>query len=137
MKIFVDGHILTSTLLKEYPHFPYASRILSLAGTPQHQLFTSPLSLVAACRASEEKCGAMKTKSKIAALASRISVVPIPVESVMLCIQNKDIANFEAGIEYYSALQAGVDCIVTNEERRYYFAGIPVKSPERFLLDYF
>lgn len=137
MKIFVDGNILASVLLKEYPLFPYTSRILSLAGSDQFQLFTSPVSLVVACQSSEEKCGAMRTKSKLETLVSRISVVPVAPESILLCIQNKDIANFEAGIEYYSALQAGVDCIVTEEVNSYHFAAIAVKSPERFLADYF
>ena len=32
MKVFVDANILVSVVNKEYPLFPYTSRILSLAG---------------------------------------------------------------------------------------------------------
>ena len=40
MKIFLDANILVSVLNKEYPHFPFSSRVLSLADNRKISVYT-------------------------------------------------------------------------------------------------
>lgn len=47
-KLFVDANVLVAVIIKEYPMFGKANRVLSMADHLQFQLYTSPLALVIA-----------------------------------------------------------------------------------------
>ena len=57
MKVFLDANILVSVLNKEYPVFTYSSRILSLIGKKNAEVFTSPICLAIAFYFVEKKSG--------------------------------------------------------------------------------
>ncbi|MCL6101478.1 MAG: PIN domain-containing protein, partial [Bacteroidetes bacterium] len=49
-------------------------------------------------------------------------------------IKNRRIHDFEDGMEYYSAIQHKCDCIVTENQKDFYFSAIEVIGCEEFLL---
>ena len=55
MKVFLDANILVSVINKEYPLFPFTSRILSLNQNFRFSLYTSPLCLAIAFYFAEKK----------------------------------------------------------------------------------
>ena len=132
MKVFLDANILVSVLNKEYPLFSYSARILSLS-TPQVELYSSPICLAIAYYFVEKKSGAEMAKNKIALLLRNIHIAEVNKEGVLLAVQNKAILDFEDGLEYYSALNAGCTCIVTGNIKDFYFSEIEVWDPARFL----
>jgi predicted nucleic acid-binding protein len=135
MNIFLDANILVSVLNKEYPLFSYSSRILSL--DPQSiKVYTSPICLAIAFYFAGKKCGTKLAKSKIGLLISHIHIAEANKEGVLLAAQNKAIEDFEDGLEYYAALDAGCSCIVTEDIDDFYFSEIEVLSAEQFLNKY-
>lgn len=137
MKLFLDANILVSVLNKEYPVFTYSSRILSLADKKNTTVFTSPICLAIAFYFSEKKSGIEKAKEKISLLTSKISVTETGKKAVQATVKNKSVRNFEDGLEYYSALQAGCTHIITEDKNDFYFANLPVMTCEEFLKKYF
>lgn len=135
MRVFLDANILVSVLNKEYPLFSYSARILSL-NSPQIELYSSPICLAIAYYFAEKKSGAALAKSKIALLLGNINIAEVNKEGVLLAVQNKAVLDFEDGLEYYSALNAGCSCIVTGNSKDFYFSEIEVWDPERFLENY-
>jgi predicted nucleic acid-binding protein len=133
MKIFVDANILVSVLNKEYPTFTYASRILSLSENPKFQLYTSPICLAIAFYFAEKKSGTSMAKNKMALLNSNLKVSIVGQEAVTKCLQNKKINDFEDGLEYYSAVEAGCTCIITEDTKDFYFSEIDVLNSEAFI----
>ena len=137
MKVFLDANILVTVLNKEYPVFTNAARILSLSGNSRFQLHTSPLCMAIAFYFSGKKSGNEIAKRKIALLASRISITKTDYTTVKRTIKNKKINDFEDGLEYHSAFDAGCKVIITEDGGDFYFSEIEVIDCNGFLSKYF
>jgi predicted nucleic acid-binding protein len=136
MKIFLDANVIVSVLNKEYPVFPFTSRILSLGGDKNYHLVTSPVCLAIAYYFAEKKHGKTLAKSKIFLLLQYIDVADCGKQEALLAVQNKKIHDFEDGIQYYAALHARCNCIVTSDIGDFYFSEIEVLEPEKFFRKY-
>lgn len=132
MKIFADANILVSVINKEYPLFPLTSRILSLGDTPRFHLFTSPVCLAIAFYFAEKKYRA-SARNKLQILASHLSIAPATATATQSAFADPAVEDLEDGLEYYSALEAGCDCILTEDKKGFYFSKIEVLSS----LDFF
>ncbi|HSZ25272.1 MAG TPA: PIN domain-containing protein [Cytophagaceae bacterium] len=137
MKLFLDANILVSVLNKEYPCFTHSSRILSLSGHASYQLYTSPICLAIAFYFAEKKTGTASAKSKIALLVANMKICSVSPTTVFDCLKNKKVTDFEDGLEYYSAIEAGCHCIITENIKDFYFSDIEVLNAEDFLKRYF
>lgn len=137
MKIFLDANILVSVLNKEYPVFVHSARILSLIGRKNIEVFTSPICLAIAFYFAEKKSGTRVAKEKITLLASKIKITETGTKAVQATIKNKSVHDFEDGLEYYSAVQAGCTYIITEDKGDFYLADIAVVTSEEFLKKHF
>ncbi|MDO9612964.1 MAG: twitching motility protein PilT, partial [Bacteroidota bacterium] len=100
MRLFVDANILVATLNKEYPLFTWSSRILSLQGKQNIELFTSPLCLAIAFYFSSKKSGEKMARKKIEMLLQHIGITSVDERVTDQAIKNKFIHDFEDGMEY-------------------------------------
>lgn len=133
MKVFLDANILISVLNKEYPLFSYSSRLLSLADSKIFKLFTSPVCLAIAFYFAKKKSGRKMARQKIRMLISKIHITEADRKAVVLAAEHKAVEDFEDGLEYYAALNAGCQCIVTENTGDFYFSEIEVLQPHQFL----
>ena len=136
MRVFIDANILVSVLNKEYPSFTVTSRVLSLSGHQNFDLFTSPIALAIAFYFAEKKSGTSVAKSKIELLINHIWLTTCCEADARNTIANKKINDFEDGLQYYSALSSKCDCIVTQDLGDYYFSDIEVLAPLPFMQKY-
>ncbi len=136
MNIFVDANILVSVLNREYPVYNYSSRILSLAGKPSFNLFTSPLNLAIAFYFAQKKCSNKLAKQKINIIQQHLKITEINASTVKLALENKKAEDFEDGLQYYSALNSKCDCIITEDLNDYYFSEIEVLNSKDFMMKY-
>jgi predicted nucleic acid-binding protein len=133
VKIFLDANILIAVCNMEYPLFPFAARILSLADKREYQLYTSPLCLAICYYFAEKKTGHANAKQKMILLIEKIRLTDHTAEDVKQVAQNKKINDFEDGLEYYSAVRQKCDVIITQDVADFYFSDIPVFPAENFL----
>ncbi len=136
MRIFLDANILVSVLNKEYPLFPYTARLLSLTRYSQFLLITSPVCLAIAFYFAEKKHGTSIARNKIALLLEHIKVADCGEKEAKMAVQNKQAHDFEDALQYYCALHARCEHIITNDLNGFYFAQIEVLTPEAFLMRY-
>ncbi len=136
MKVFVDANILVSVLNKEYPLFTYTSRILSLAGSANFQIYTSPVCLAIAFYFAGKKYKSAKAKEKIGLLCEHIEIAEATKSSVQKALMNKSVLDFEDGLEYYSAEENSCTCIVTEDINDFHFAKIEILKSEQFFIKY-
>jgi predicted nucleic acid-binding protein len=136
MKIFLDANILVSVLNKEYPIFPFTSRILSLAGTSRFRVYTSPLCLAIAFYFAEKKHRTTKAKQKIGVLCEHLAIAENSVEAVLKTLRHQSINDFEDGLEYHAALEQKCVCIVTEDKNDFYFSDIEVLNSTEFCNKY-
>jgi len=131
MKLFVDANILVSVVNKEYPLFPYTSRILSLTG-PGFSIFTSPVCLAIAFYFAEKRYKSAIAKEKLQLLSRHIGIAGTDTRTVTAAFTDPAVKDFEDGLEYYSALEVGCDCIITENKKDFYFSKIEVMSTLEF-----
>lgn len=136
MRLFLDANILVSVLNKEYPLFTYAARIVSLADNKKFTVYTSPVCLAIAFYFSEKKSGTRLAKEKIKLLSEKLSITNMGKNEVLQALQNKQVNDFEDGIEYYAAVNNKCGVIVTEDVDDYYFADIQVLAAKDFLQQY-
>ena len=136
MKIFLDANVLVSVLNKEYPVFPYSARILSLTGRKGFSLATSAICLAIAWYFAEKKHGRVAAKNKVDLLIGHIDIVPCGKAEATMAVKNKKVNDLEDGLEYYAALHAKCNCIVSSDVKDFYFSEIEVLEPEQFLQKY-
>ena len=133
MRIFLDANILVAVLNKEYPLYTYAARVLSLASNQGYKLYVSPLSLAIAAYFSAKKSGKELATKKISLLIKHIHLTSITESEVKQALENKQVTDFEDGMQYYSAKAVGCTAIVTEDVGDYYFSEIPVYTARAFL----
>jgi predicted nucleic acid-binding protein len=136
MKIFLDANILVAVLNKEYPLFSYAARILSLSNTRNYKVYTSPICLAIAFYFAEKKSGTRLALKKIKLLSSNIQITTVDQKCVEKTTLNKKITDFEDGIEYYSALEAGCKVIITEDTGDFWFSEAEVLTCGMFIEKY-
>ncbi|MBS1637816.1 MAG: PIN domain-containing protein [Bacteroidetes bacterium] len=136
MKIFLDANILISVLNKEYPVFTYSSRVLSLADHKRFRVYTSPLCLAIAFYFAEKKTGNASARHRISLLAQKLYMTRMDSKTVTQVLENKMIHDLEDGMQYYSAIDSGCQCIVTENKSDFYFSKIEVLSSHDFLQHY-
>jgi predicted nucleic acid-binding protein len=136
MNIFVDANILVSVLNRVYPVYNYSSRILSLAGKPSFNLFTSPLNLAIAFYFAQKKCSKKQAKRKIDIIQQHLKITEMNASTVKLALENKKAEDFEDGLQYYSALNSKFDCILTEDLNDFYFSEIEVLNSKDFMMKY-
>ena len=137
MKIFLDANVLVAILNKEYPVFPYAARILSLADQPKYTFYTSPVCLAIAFYFAEKKTSSAVAKSKIKILLEHIQIAENLKNAILKTLENKKINDFEDGLEYYAAIENSCDCIITENLPDFYFSSIEVLDCKAFANKYF
>src|SRR5688572_8015917 len=133
MNIFLDANILVSVLNKEYPLFTYSSRLVSLADDRRFTVFTSPICLAIAFYFSEKKSGRESAKEKLRILSDKLQIAPVDKTVVRKTSNDKTILDYEDGLEYYSAVQAGCKCIITEDLNDFHFSKIEVLNAHQFL----
>lgn len=136
MRVFLDANILASVLNKEYPLFPFTSRIVSLADHHRFEICTSPLCLAIAFYFAEKKHRTVRAKQEIAILCEHLSISANTQASVLNTLANKAIHDFEDGLEYYSASESYCECIVTEDKNDFYFSEIEVLNSSEFCVKY-
>jgi predicted nucleic acid-binding protein len=134
-KIFLDANVLVAVLNKEYPLFTHAARVLSLCDNPNYEVFTSPICLAIAGYFAEKKSGKTMAASKLATLCKHLKIAATDYQVVQQTIANPKVLDFEDGLEYYAALQAGCTIIITENAGDFWFSEIPVLGCAQFLTE--
>lgn len=133
MNIFIDANVLVAIINKELPLFTYAAPILSMQDKQGIRIYTSPVCLAVAFYFAEKKYGSATAKAKLSILIEHINIAIVTENTVRSALQNPQVLDLEDGIQYYSALEAKCNLIVTEDVGDYYFASIDVMDCRGFL----
>ena len=134
MKIFIDANILVAVVNKEYPLYSYASRVLSWITANGHQPVTTSVILAITYYFAEKKHGTVSAKERIALLADHLIITDCGKAEVTQAAAEKKVKDFEDGLQYFAALNAGCSCLVTENVKDFYFSKIDVLTAKDFLL---
>lgn len=132
MKLFLDTNILVSVVRNEMPYFSDCVKVLNLYQHRRFQLVTTGLTLGTAFYMAGKKFGDAEAKRKLHKLSSAFSIIPCGAHEAESAFTTKEVHDFEDGLQYFSALNAGCNFIITYNKDDFYFSKIPVLLPDEF-----
>ncbi len=133
--IFVDSDVILDVVLERVPFFIASQKIFSLIERNHFKGFTSSI-ILANCyyilSSNKNKNIAEKTITK---LRSIITVLPFTDKEIGESI-NSSFTDFEDGIQYFIAVNNGIETIITRNIADYNNANINIFMPKDFLVLY-
>lgn len=133
MEIFLDANVLVAVVNKEYPLYTHAARIVSLSEHKNFSVYTSPMCLAIAFYFAEKKSKTQLAKKKISLLARHLKIAPNLESGVLSTINNSKINDFEDGLEYHAAIDAGCTVFITEDTDDFWFSDIEVLDCAGFI----
>lgn len=132
MKIFLDTNVMLDFLGEREPFFEIAESIINQADKGKLTIFVSALSFATCNYFLSKKFGDAISKGKIIKFKILSEIVALDEMIIDKSILST-FSDFEDGLQYFSALKANCQYIVTRNEKDFKKAEIPVFSPSDFL----
>jgi predicted nucleic acid-binding protein len=131
-KVFLDTDVILDVVFGRMPHFYHSQAVLTLIEKNCITGFTSSL-ILANCfyiiSNNKNKETARQTVSK---LRSLLIVLPFTDKEIGESL-NSDIKDFEDGVQYFIAINSGLDIILTRNLSDFKNVDINVFTPKDFL----
>jgi predicted nucleic acid-binding protein len=132
MRLFLDTNVMLDLLGERDPFYVSAAKIATLADKRSLQIIVSALSYATISYFLTKYDGLEKTKDKL----RKFKVISEICELDDVIIEkglNSDFSDFEDSLQYFSALRAECDIIITRNGKDFKKSEIPVMTPDEFL----
>lgn len=130
--IFLDTNIVLDFLGERAKFYDSVAKVLTLADKKMIKVFTSPTSIGNTFYVLAKYENAKVALEKIRKFKLLCSISVMDEEVVEKAI-NSDFKDFEDAMQYYSAISANCDLIITRNEKDFKNSMIPVMNAESYL----
>lgn len=128
----IDTNIVIDLLSKREAFFREAQEIFTLADNKKKELFVSALTFANThylLSKYQKLDDARKTLSKFKVL---VNVLPLDDKIVELALVS-DFTDFEDAIQYHTALEHGIDIIITRNKKDFKNSKLPILNAREYL----
>ena len=129
--LFIDSDILIDLLAKR-PHYNEALNLLSLVAEGKAKAFTTPLVIANVDYIITKFGSKQKSIKAIRTLRKDISILTMNEKIVDEALESS-FPDFEDSLQYFSALNQGIDFIITRNKKDYSKGTIKVVSAGEYL----
>jgi len=130
-RIFVDTDVVLDLLAQTEPFYEYAAALFTQADQQNITLFISSLSfthLHYILMRQKSSSGARKILSRFKVL---VKVLPVDDKILELALHS-EFTDFEDALQYYCAIENGINLLITRNIKDYKHASIPVFTAESY-----
>lgn len=131
-KVFVDTDVVLDLLLEREPFFQRSAELFSLGHRRIIVIYLSAVTFSTLYYFLRKYKGVSHARAKLAGLRSIVTVLPTDTMVLDQAIASR-FADFEDAIQYFTALGADMDVLVTRNTADFKHAQLPVNNPEAFL----
>jgi len=132
-KLFLDTNIIIDLLSERQPFYTEAARIFSLADKKEIEVSVSALSFATTNYILLQSKKSDEAKQILRKLKLIVQVLSLDEKIVELALNDSDFKDFEDGLQYYTALEHGLDAIITRNLKDFKKSRIPVMSADQYL----
>lgn len=134
-RLFLDTNIILDLLGEREPFYESTAKLVSLADKQKIILVASPISFatVSYFLTKYETAGIAKEKLRKFKVICNVCILD---ETILEKSLNSTFKDFEDALQYYSALGAGCDLIITRNGKDFKKASIPVMTTDEYLKKY-
>lgn len=131
MKVFIDTNIFLDVLLRRERFLQDSLKVFEFAVDGKFELLISDLSIANVKFITRKDYSVDKFYEVISAFRPVMTIVPVGEEAVdrALALKARD---FEDALQYFSAVQAQTDYLLTRNIKDFGFASTKVMSPSEF-----
>ena len=130
--IFFDSDILLDLILVRHPFYDWALGAFLLFENKEYTGYASVHSLLNVHYMAKKKSGEKSARASIKLLSTKLTIINEDGLIVDKAIESP-FSDFEDAVQYYAAISANCDVIVTRNIKDYKQATIPVLTAEQFL----
>jgi predicted nucleic acid-binding protein len=131
-QVFIDSDIILDLLCKREPFYTFAAEVFTLGDTKQIELVTTSVVFANVFYILRKLLGIDKAKELLRKLRIIISVVSVDEKVVDLALNSK-FADFEDGLQYFTARENGIKIILTRNVKDYKEKELLIQTPEEYL----
>ena len=132
MRLFIDTNVMLDLLGEREPFYIASAKIATLADKGKIEMVASALSYAIVSYFLTKFEGIEKTKAKLRKFKV-ISMICELDEKIIEKGLNSNFSDYEDSLQYYSALRAECDILITRNAKDFKLADIPIMTPDEFL----
>lgn len=130
--IFVDTNIVIDLLSKREEFYKEAQELFTLADTKKVNLYVSALTFANTHYILSRNIKAEEVRKVLIKFKTLATVLPIDDKIIELALVS-DFVDFEDAIQYQTAIQNGLELIITRNKKDFKNAKIPVLNAKEYL----
>ncbi|NCA76460.1 MAG: PIN domain-containing protein [Alphaproteobacteria bacterium] len=131
-KVFVDTDIIFDLLAKRDPFYLAAARLFTLADEGKIQICISSLSFANIHYLLSKELSSAEAKKILRKFKLLVHISELNEKIIDLAL-NSEFVDFEDAIQYFSAIQNGIDIILTRNIKDYKKAQITILTAQDFI----
>ncbi len=132
-KLFIDTNIVIDLLSRREPFFEEAAELFSLADIKQVELSVSSLTIANTSYILMKQLGSNKAKSVLRKLRLILRVLPLDDKIIGLTLNDETFSDFEDGLQYFTAIEAGQELIITRNLKDFKNSKLPAMTARQFI----
>lgn len=131
VKVFLDTNIILD-LIQRRDGYVYAAQIMQKAEEGMYSLYTSTLSMVNIAYILRKFYRGERLYQLLNELKGVVGVISVSSDAYLRALQSKAV-DFEDAVQLFSAVEEGMDCVVTRNVQDFIRDILPIYSPQEFL----
>lgn len=132
-KLFIDINIIIDLLAQREPFYDEAAILFTLADKRKVNLSVSALTFANTNYILLQSTKPEEAKFILRKLKLIVQVLPLDEKIVGLSLNDNDFKDYEDALQYFTALENGIDIIITRNLKDFQKARLPVMTPAQFL----
>jgi len=132
-KLFIDTNIIIDLLAKRDPFYDEAAMLFTLADKQKIGLSVSPLTFANTNYILLQSKRPDEAKLILRKLKLIVQVLCLDEKIVGLSLNDNDFKDYEDALQYFTALENGVDVIITRNLKDFQKAKLPVMTAAQYL----
>jgi predicted nucleic acid-binding protein len=132
-KLFIDTNIIIDLLAKRDPFYDEAAILFTLADKKKIGLSVSALTFANTNYILLQSKKQEESKLILRKLKLIVKVLSLDEKIIGLSLNDNDFKNYEDALQYFTALENGVDAIITRNLKDFQKAKLPVMTAAQYL----
>lgn len=131
-KIFVDTDVVFDLLAKREPFYTYAAQLFTNADKQEVTIYVSSLCFGNLNYILSKHKSAVEARKILSRFKVLVTILPVDDKIIELAL-NSDFKDFEDAIQYYCAIENGINILITRNLKDFKPVRIPVLTAEEFV----
>jgi len=131
-KIFVDTDVVFDLLAKREPFYTFAAQLFTNADKQEVTICVSSLCFGNLNYILSKHKSAIEARKILSRFKVLVTILPVDDKIIELAL-NSDFKDFEDAIQYYCAIENGINILITRNLKDFKPVRIPVLTAEEFV----